>query len=174
MHAFVTHRDPVGHRDRAELEREPARGVHTVLGRLRESVQRQVARGDLVPGRRDTDLWLDPVVVAHTHRAQHAPGRRTLEPVGDVSATRLDVRLVLRSAFGHDRSLRRIISLAPACLTSMRPGFIKVCCRTGTPHDVQSTVSASSPWEARVRLLSLIHISEPTRRTPISYAVFCL
>src|SRR5665647_3826068 len=24
------------------------------------------------------------------------------------------------------------------------------------------------------RLLSLIHISEPTRRTPISYAVFCL
>src|SRR5680860_1658762 len=33
--------------------------------------------------------------------------------------------------------------------------------------------------EAKVRpeqglLLSLIHISEPTRRTPISYAVFCL
>src|SRR5665647_3629860 len=30
--------------------------------------------------------------------------------------------------------------------------------------------------EACVRkgLLSLIHISEPTRRTPISYAVFCL
>src|SRR5665647_2356705 len=25
----------------------------------------------------------------------------------------------------------------------------------------------------RVRQLSLIHISEPTRRTPISYAVFC-
>src|SRR5665647_3637104 len=27
---------------------------------------------------------------------------------------------------------------------------------------------------AAVVLLSLIHISEPTRRTPISYAVFCL
>src|SRR5665647_1993973 len=26
----------------------------------------------------------------------------------------------------------------------------------------------------KVGLLSLIHISEPTRRTPISYAVFCL
>src|SRR5664279_2632796 len=26
----------------------------------------------------------------------------------------------------------------------------------------------------RVLVLSLIHISEPTRRTPISYAVFCL
>ena len=27
---------------------------------------------------------------------------------------------------------------------------------------------------SRVQTLSLIHISEPTRRTPISYAVFCL
>src|SRR5680860_1679387 len=27
---------------------------------------------------------------------------------------------------------------------------------------------------ATVMVLSLIHISEPTRRTPISYAVFCL
>ena len=25
-----------------------------------------------------------------------------------------------------------------------------------------------------IEMLSLIHISEPTRRTPISYAVFCL
>src|SRR5665647_3204040 len=32
------------------------------------------------------------------------------------------------------------------------------------------TVSAKSPHV----YLSLIHISEPTRRTPISYAVFCL
>src|SRR5665647_3712953 len=28
--------------------------------------------------------------------------------------------------------------------------------------------------EAVTQCLSLIHISEPTRRTPISYAVFCL
>ena len=27
---------------------------------------------------------------------------------------------------------------------------------------------------AAINILSLIHISEPTRRTPISYAVFCL
>ena len=32
-------------------------------------------------------------------------------------------------------------------------------------HDAPGTVEAH---------LSLIHISEPTRRTPISYAVFCL
>src|SRR5680860_1675814 len=29
-------------------------------------------------------------------------------------------------------------------------------------------------FQERHELLSLIHISEPTRRTPISYAVFCL
>src|SRR5665647_3769955 len=28
--------------------------------------------------------------------------------------------------------------------------------------------------DSRLYMLSLIHISEPTRRTPISYAVFCL
>src|SRR5665647_730854 len=30
------------------------------------------------------------------------------------------------------------------------------------------------PEPRRIEGLSLIHISEPTRRTPISYAVFCL
>ena len=29
-------------------------------------------------------------------------------------------------------------------------------------------------WASAGQKLSLIHISEPTRRTPISYAVFCL
>src|SRR5664279_1931844 len=44
---------------------------------------------------------------------------------------------------------------------------------------VVSTGDIASPIVARphvavVMNLSLIHISEPTRRTPISYAVFCL
>ena len=38
-----------------------------------------------------------------------------------------------------------------------------------------SEIVSAAQTEARtVRQLSLIHISEPTRRTPISYAVFCL
>src|SRR5680860_1670075 len=41
--------------------------------------------------------------------------------------------------------------------------------RQGQARSVHVTVGASSG-----RYLSLIHISEPTRRTPISYAVFCL
>src|SRR5664279_456133 len=31
-----------------------------------------------------------------------------------------------------------------------------------------------NPIDVTAQYLSLIHISEPTRRTPISYAVFCL
>src|SRR5680860_590877 len=34
--------------------------------------------------------------------------------------------------------------------------------------------SRSNLYQIRQLYLSLIHISEPTRRTPISYAVFCL
>ena len=39
---------------------------------------------------------------------------------------------------------------------------------------LQSTNQTGSYTLATVLELSLIHISEPTRRTPISYAVFCL
>src|SRR5680860_280048 len=37
---------------------------------------------------------------------------------------------------------------------------------------VQDAIFSRGP--SGVKRLSLIHISEPTRRTPISYAVFCL
>ena len=39
--------------------------------------------------------------------------------------------------------------------------------RGNVPHAVEVTAQL-------MECLSLIHISEPTRRTPISYAVFCL
>src|SRR5665647_2737792 len=42
-----------------------------------------------------------------------------------------------------------------------------------TQHYRRAFVSSSGPGRMWV-ILSLIHISEPTRRTPISYAVFCL
>src|SRR5665647_1449085 len=38
---------------------------------------------------------------------------------------------------------------------------------------IDETITALTPND-EVIVLSLIHISEPTRRTPISYAVFCL
>src|SRR5665647_1418431 len=39
---------------------------------------------------------------------------------------------------------------------------------------VDPVVAGAVGHQQPVRPLSLIHISEPTRRTPISYAVFCL
>ena len=40
---------------------------------------------------------------------------------------------------------------------------------------VEHAKKAFFTWSAKPPIqLSLIHISEPTRRTPISYAVFCL
>src|SRR5665647_3611025 len=43
----------------------------------------------------------------------------------------------------------------------------------GTIESVETAVIDVEQGEGRM-CLSLIHISEPTRRTPISYAVFCL
>ena len=48
------------------------------------------------------------------------------------------------------------------------------------PRSMEEKISYRLFWMGFVGLicttvlLSLIHISEPTRRTPISYAVFCL
>ena len=38
----------------------------------------------------------------------------------------------------------------------------------------QERVKTFEKLSSKMKRLSLIHISEPTRRTPISYAVFCL
>src|SRR5664279_3381615 len=60
--------------------------------------------------------------------------------------------------------------------------FVGACCRlnsvlaAGFDLKVFFTVVGKQPAEVNtvdVLELSLIHISEPTRRTPISYAVFC-
>src|SRR5664279_6155127 len=44
-------------------------------------------------------------------------------------------------------------------------GIASVCAADDVEHPVHAVAEVD---------LSLIHISEPTRRTPISYAVFCL
>src|SRR5699024_1325282 len=72
-------------------QRVAATGVHPLLRGLRETVQRQVARGDLVPGAGDADLRLDPVIVAHPDGAQHAARDGGAQTVGDLAAAGLDV-----------------------------------------------------------------------------------
>mgnify|MGYP003685221133 CR=1 FL=1 len=55
--------------------------------------------------------------------------------------------------------------------------LMKKCLRDNTPFGVVSLLDGNEvrrPDEQIQLALSRIHISEPTRRTPISYAVFCL
>ena len=91
VHALVAHRDAVGDRDGAELQRVAAAGVHALLGRAGQPLQRQVAGRDLVPARGDADLGLREVLVGHADRAQHPAGGGALEAVGDGAAAGLDV-----------------------------------------------------------------------------------
>ena len=59
-HALVTHRDAVADGDRDELDREAAGVADAELRPLRETVERHVARRDLVPARRDRRPGLLP------------------------------------------------------------------------------------------------------------------
>ena len=94
VHALMSHGDAVGNRDGAELERVSPAGVHPVLDRLGQPIQRQIARGDLVPRGRHTDLRLGEVLVAHPDRTKHPACRGPLQAVGHVAGTGLQVRQV--------------------------------------------------------------------------------
>ena len=93
VHALVAHRDAVGDRDRAELQRVSPAGVHALLRALREAVEAQVAGRDLVPRARDADLGLVPVGVAHADGAKHSARGGGFDSVGDGAGTRLDIVL---------------------------------------------------------------------------------
>src|SRR5665647_711735 len=54
------------------------------------------------------------------------------------------------------------------------PAFEAVLDRPDARDRPEPGVWSPLEYGCHVRDLSLIHISEPTRRTPISYAVFCL
>src|SRR5680860_722423 len=51
--------------------------------------------------------------------------------------------------------------------------LLRVAARTRAEHGREALAPLYAAFGAHI-FLSLIHISEPTRRTPISYAVFCL
>ena len=105
---------------------------------------------------------------------------------------RIEVDDVRRSRLQHDLELVvlveavRIFTIAGVLRTTRglnvggTPGFRpqspqkgRSMGRAGTDFQVDR-LQQSTALAVPIFLLSLIHISEPTRRTPISYAVFCL
>ena len=46
--------------------------MNTGLGRVGQAIEAEVAGGYFVPRAGNTDLWLDPVFIAHANGTQHA------------------------------------------------------------------------------------------------------
>src|SRR5680860_744133 len=86
-----------------------------------------------------------------------------------VEARPEDRSLVVTSVTGYQRRLP--IEALPALLLATRVGDAPLSRGHGAPLRLVAPGRRGFWW---VKWLSLIHISEPTRRTPISYAVFCL
>src|SRR5680860_871565 len=111
----------------------------------------------------------DPVTaVAERHRLR-PPGRR----VDDAQAP------VAQCTWGTARAARKAVNaLAVGAPVRHRPGHRPDDLLLGAPHASADPAHAQTPGRRTTTrgglTLSLIHISEPTRRTPISYAVFCL
>ena len=111
----------------------PPAVAHAVLGPLGQTVERHVARRDLVPRRGHTDLGLVPVVVGHADGPQHGPGRGPGGPVGHLVAADLhavrargDARPGDPGASGESamaRSVRSSASMGPKVRAGgRRPG----------------------------------------------------
>src|SRR5680860_1754494 len=66
-------------------------------------------------------------------------------------------------------------SVPPFHTTAVQSGCLRLCASVLFPGYCPPRKQQIRPLRgASPQRLSLIHISEPTRRTPISYAVFCL
>src|SRR5665647_3668492 len=74
---------------------------------------------------------------------------KRVAPKGRIKAFALEPSVTINNQWSHRYTMVEVTGLD----------------RTGLLYELTATLS---------KLLSLIHISEPTRRTPISYAVFCL
>ena len=107
VHALVTHRDPVGNRDRVELDRVAARGPHALFGARRQSLQRHVAGCDLVPAGGNADLGLVPVIVGHADRPQHRPRGSLRRTLGHIFGADFQLRIaVFARGISHPHTVR--------------------------------------------------------------------
>src|SRR5665647_3826324 len=104
---------------------------------------------------------------------------------GDCRKTLMGLRILLFEAsdfFGQTthsfRSNHTPVSVRPhACSVKPHAGCVsgtKQCRQRTSVRSQKSCQHVALRLDALSPCLSLIHISEPTRRTPISYAVFCL
>ena len=85
-HAFVAHRDTVGHGDRGEFARRAGTFFDAQLNSLRLTVQRDVTRRCFVPAGCNTNQRLVDFIFAHAHRVIVRTVRRAGRTLGYVTA----------------------------------------------------------------------------------------
>src|SRR5680860_1079568 len=89
-----------------------------------------------------------------------------LRPLGDI-AGEMGIGEHLLQPYGHGVAKIRLAAISELA-DRPRARYVLVSAITPTPLGEGKTTTTVGLGQA----LSLIHISEPTRRTPISYAVF--
>ena len=80
LHALVSHRDPVAHRDADKFARRAPGFADTGLAELCQFVQAHIARGRLVPGACYADERLGEVRIAESHGSHKRACRARLLP----------------------------------------------------------------------------------------------
>src|SRR5665647_3688592 len=102
--------------------------------------------------------------------------RRDLEKAGvKVLTSQMSLGGGVEEAFCEERSVLSILANCFYCFSQGMKVAIEIAIMAAeagyvsTDHEIVSIAGTGAGAD-----LSLIHISEPTRRTPISYAVFCL
>src|SRR5680860_1762771 len=78
------------------------------------------------------------------------------------------------SPIAYDQREREFVSGRPAGRTHWQAALSRPCGMVRPVTQISAKMQYECMTTCTMHRLSLIHISEPTRRTPISYAVFCL
>src|SRR5664279_2643517 len=105
--------------------------------------------------------------MTRTASAKPAPGAKTTSTKGRASSAKKAAPAAAKSASAR----RDDPGSRPAPPASAGETAPDVRSATATQINFRADPETKAALD---ELLSLIHISEPTRRTPISYAVFCL
>ena len=106
-----------------------------------------------------------PVILQHAQSHDDIIDLEEIGPIMKYYAERAKVPVALH--LDHGSSFER-------CVQALRLGFTSVMYDASAKSFEENAEETKEIVKIAHAVLSLIHISEPTRRTPISYAVFCL